>query len=176
MVATAFSRFLLIIQRSHVGAERRPFCHTYPYAISAHVKISEPDHWRSGHQVASSALTSEKVCMLVIATPNDWSPWNLQRLISLTVSIKCLSGSFDVGDPRSGQFCDLSIISKWEKIERRLFWTKAIGNTLEHRITVRIDTLSQNIGTSYPYSCRRGHFRSWKITAVFSQQLFIETG
>ena len=27
----------------------------------------------------------------------------------------------DIGDLRSGQFCDLSIISQWEKNERRLF-------------------------------------------------------
>ena len=46
------------------------------YTFSAHfVKISDPGHWRSGHQVTSSDLTSEKVWMFVIATPNDRSRW-----------------------------------------------------------------------------------------------------
>ena len=37
---------------------------------------------------------------------------NFQRLISVTVSIKYLSLNLDIGDLRSGQFCDLSIIQR----------------------------------------------------------------
>ena len=45
MMATAFSRFWLIVERSHVGAEHRHFLHTYSYIISAHVvEISDPGH------------------------------------------------------------------------------------------------------------------------------------
>ena len=52
MMDTAFCRFWLIVERSHVGAERRHFWHTYSsYIFSAHVKISDPGHSRSGHQV-----------------------------------------------------------------------------------------------------------------------------
>ena len=168
MVASAFSRFWLIVERSHVGAERRHFQHTYSYVFSAHFrKISDQGNSMSGHQVMSSDLTSEKGWMLVIATPTDWSPWNFQRLISLIASIKQLSQNLDIGDPRSGQFCDLSIISQCEKNERHLFWTKTIWNTLEHRVTVIIDNLNHNIATSYPSSCRRGHFRSWKVISNF---------
>ena len=40
--------------------------------------------------------------------------------------------------------------------------------TLKHRVTGRLDTLSRNIATSDPSSCRQGHFRSWKTTSSFS--------
>ena len=57
------------------GAERRRFWHTCSCIFSAHVvKISDPGHLRSGHQVTPSDLTSEKIRMLVIATPIDRLP------------------------------------------------------------------------------------------------------
>ena len=37
---------------------------------------------------------------------------------------------------------------QWDKIERRLFWTKTILNTLKHRVTGKIDTLNVKIATS----------------------------
>ena len=128
----------------------------------------DPGHSRSGHQVTSSDLTSEKLWMFVIATPKDRSPWNFQRLISLPVSMKRTSRNFDIGDLRSGQFCDLSIISQWEKNERRLSCTKTIQNTLKPLFTCRIDILSRNNVTGDPSSSRQGHFRSWKVTSSFS--------
>ena len=64
------------------------------------------------------------------------------------------------GHSRSGQFCDILIISHREKNEIRLFWKKAIRNTLKHRVTGRLDTLSRNIENSDPSPCRQGHFRS----------------
>ena len=112
-----------------------------------------------------------KVLILVIATPNDRSPWNFERLIIITVSIKCISRNFYIGDPRSGQFCDLSFICQCEKIERSLFWTKTIWNTLKPPVRCRLDILKRNIATSDP-SCRRGHFRSWKLTSSFSEITF----
>ena len=72
---------------------------------------------------------------------------------------------------RSGQFCDLSIISQWKKIERM----KIIRNTLKHRLTGRIDTTNRNIAASDSSSCRQGHLRSWKVTRRFSAILLIET-
>ena len=48
--------------------------HTCLCIVSAHVvKISDPVRPRSGHQVTSSDLTSEKVSMFVIVTPTDRS-------------------------------------------------------------------------------------------------------
>ena len=66
--------------------------------------------------------------MLVIARPITFK---LSRLISVTVSMKCIFRNLEIGDLRSGQSCDLSIIpkSQWENNERRLFWTKTIWNT-----------------------------------------------
>ena len=125
------------------GPQRHRFWHTLSYIFSAYVvNLSDPGHTRSGHQVASSDLTSWRVWMLVKATPTEWFPWNYQWLIQVTVSIKCISPSFDIGDQRSGQFCDLSPKCQWEKIEKRLFWTKTILNTfsLKHKITGTIDT------------------------------------
>ena len=52
--------------------------------------------------------------------------------------MKHRSQIFDIGDLsdlRSGQFCDLLIVSQWEKNEKRLFWTKTIQNTLKHQVT-----------------------------------------
>ena len=41
------------------GGARRRFWHTLSYIFSAHVvKISDPGHAKSGHQVTSSDLTS----------------------------------------------------------------------------------------------------------------------
>ena len=69
-------------------------------------------------------------------------------LIEVTESIKCISQNFDIGFLRSGQFCDLSIISQWDKIENRLFGIKTIINILKHRVTGRIDNLNRKIATS----------------------------
>ena len=119
--------------------------------FSAHVlKKSGPGHSKSDHQVTSSDPTQEKVWMLVIATPNDGSLWNFQWLIAVTVSIRFLSRNFDIGKPRSGQFCDPFVISQGEKIERCFFWTKTIQNTLKHRVTSRLGILNRNIATSDP--------------------------
>ena len=67
------------------------------------------------------------------------------------MSIKFISQNFDIGDLRSGQFCDLSIISEWEQNEMRFEQKKKnIKNTLKHRVRGRIDTLSRNIVTDDP--------------------------
>ena len=95
------------------------------------VKISNRGHSRSGHKVISSGLTS-----------------------AVPVSVKFLSRIFYIGDLRSGQFCDLFIMSLREN-ERRLFLTK----TIPWNIWLQEDlTLSRNIATR-PSSCRQGHFR-----------------
>ena len=70
--------------------------------------------------------------------------------------MKRISRNFDIRNPRSGQFCDLSIISQWEKNERCLFWTKTIQNPLKHRAIGRLETLSRNIVTGDPSSCHQG--------------------
>ena len=128
------------------------FWHTCVYIFSAHVvKTSDQGHSRSGHQATSSDLTSEKVWMLVTATPNARSPWNFERLISLPVSIKYISRNFVIDDPRSGRFWDLSITStSMGESKRHIFWKKTIRNTLKHRFAVRFDSLTQNIGTNDP--------------------------
>ena len=67
-------------------------------SFSAHVvKSTDPGHSRSGHQVTPNDFTSEKVWMFVIATPIYRLPWNFQRLISVTVSVKRVSRNFDIG-------------------------------------------------------------------------------
>ena len=128
------------------------------------MKISDPSHWRSGHQVTSSDLTCRKN-LNARHSCTHWPITNFQRWISVTVSIKYLYHNFDIGDPRSGQFCDLSILNQWEKIERRLFWAKTILNTFKHRFTSRLDTQNRNIATSDPLSCRQGRSTrwSWKV-------------
>ena len=103
-------------------AEHRRFWHACSYIFSANVKISELGRSRSGHQVTWSDLTSEKGWIFAITTRTDRFLCNFQRLIWVAVSLKRLSPDFDIGDLRSGQFCDLSVFSQWEKIERRYLW------------------------------------------------------
>ena len=110
-----------------------------------------------------------------IAEPNDRSPWNFERLTSVTVSIKCLFRNFDLDYLRSCQFCDLSIISQWEKKERHLFWTKAMLNTIQNQVTGRLDNLSRNIATSDPSSFCQGHLTGHRAPTVIRQEHLIET-
>ena len=105
------------------------FWHTCSYILFAH--ISDLGHSRSGHQFTSSGLTSEKVWMLVIATPIGRSPRNFQRLISVTVSRKCIARNFDIDDLRSGQVCDLFIMLVGEKWKTPLL-EKTIRNSLSN--------------------------------------------
>ena len=51
----------------------------------------------------------------IFAISIDRSRWNLQGLLRLTGYKKCISRIFYIYDRRSGQFCDLPIISQWEK-------------------------------------------------------------
>ena len=140
------------------------FCHAVFCNLAAHVvKISDLGRSRSGHQVTSSDLTSEKVQRLAIATSTERSLWNFQRLIWVTVCIKCISRIFDICDLRSGQFCDLSIISQWEKIEMRLFWTNIVQNALKHRFIGKHDTLNRKNAPVTPLCAPEvisGHERS----------------
>ena len=80
----------------------------------------------------------------------------LSAIDTIKMSTKCISQNFDIGDLRSGQFCDLFILSQWEKIEKRLFWMKPILNTLEHRVTGRIDNMNRKIATNDPSLCPQG--------------------
>ena len=105
--------------------------------------------------------------MFLNATPTERLPWNFQRLLQARVCIKCVYQNFHIGDLRSGQFCDLPIISQWEKNERHLFWMKTF-ETHKHRFSDILDTLRRNIATTDSLSCRQGHFRSWKFTSSFS--------
>ena len=88
------------------------------------------------------------------------------------MSIKCIFPNFDIGDQRSGQFCDLSMKCEWEKIEKRLFWTKTILNTLslKHQVTGRIDNLNWKIATSAPLhdpKVTSGHERSLTVSRKY---------
>ena len=97
-------------------SQRRRFWYTSSYIFSTRVvKISGPGRSRSGHQVTSNNLTWEKFeCSLAIL--NAQSLWKFQRLISVPASIKCKSRNFYIGHPRTGQFCDLSIIRRKMKV------------------------------------------------------------
>ena len=96
---------------------------------------------RSGHQVRPSDLTSQKVCRHVTSTVFKRTRWNFHDYIRAPeLRFKFLSRNFHIGDFGSCHYCRFAIISQWEKIERRLFWTKTILNTLEHQATGKLDT------------------------------------
>ena len=111
--------------------------------------------------------------MLVIATPYDRSTWNFQRLVSVRVSIKLLYLIFYIGDPGSGQFCNLFITNQWEKNERRLFWTKTTRTLSKHRFTIQLD-LTTWVGILRPVTTRHvakvisGHERSPEVFSAIT--------
>ena len=85
-----------VVQTENGGTKRHRFWHTYLSILFAYVvRISDPSHSRSGLWVTSSDLTSS-VWMFAIATPTEQLPWTLQRLIPVTVSIKCIARNFDI--------------------------------------------------------------------------------
>ena len=49
------------------------------------------------------------------------SIWNFQELIKVSAPTKCISLNFDLGDLRSGQFWDLTIIRQWENVQTPFF-------------------------------------------------------
>ena len=91
-----------------------PFFTHCLYIFFAHLKSSDQGRSRSGHQVTSSDLTSES---LNARHPRNYtttarSPRNFQQLIWVTVSIKCRSRNFEIGDLSTCQFCNISITLK----------------------------------------------------------------
>ena len=98
------------------GAERRRFWHSQFIHLfrtlcenfrPRSLKVRSPGHDKWPHL--------RKFWMHLIATPNDRSPENVQPLISVNRNVKCISWNFDIGDLRSDQFCDLSIISSLDE-------------------------------------------------------------
>ena len=47
--------------------------------------------------------------------------WNFRNMMRTSVPTKHISRIFDIGDLRSGHFCDLPIISQWAKINSVIF-------------------------------------------------------
>ena len=130
---------------------------------------------------------SRKMCDVIPKEPHspDWSPVkprlfdrrsrggrrHLNRAqIFVMVSIKCISRNFDIGDLRSGQFCDLSIISQWEKKMKGASFARKPLKTLSN-IELQVE-LTSWIGILRPVTPRlvakviSGHERS---PAVFRQ-------
>ena len=95
------------------------------------------------------------------------SPWTFRCFISVKVSIKCLSRSFDIVDLWSGRWSLRPLHCQWEEIESRFFWTKPIQNTLKYRVTSRLDTMNRKLETSHLFSSPRSHLRWWNVTSNF---------
>ena len=127
-------------------------------------KVRSPGHVKGPHLIkslnASQSYTDWTIALKLSVIDTSYSVW------------KCISHNFDIGDQRSGQFCDLSIISQWEKIQKRLFWMKVILNTLKRLVLGKIDNLNRKFATSDPSSWPQGHFRQWKVTGSFSEITF----
>ena len=87
--------------------------------------------------------------------------WNFQNMMSSSVPTKRISRIFDIGDLRSGHFCDLPIISQWEKKSTPLYlhWPKHIRVEL-YRIG-EVWTIRVKICIAYP---SKGHLRSPDVT------------
>ena len=121
----------------------QPFFNTCQCIFFARVvDILDIGHSRSGHQITSSDLTSEKKCNARYSY-TDWPPvaLTLSRVDIRNSVYKYLSQNLDIGDLRSGQFATSQLcICQWEKIERRLFWTKPLETF--SNIGLRVDLTS----------------------------------
>ena len=102
-VAPSFSEHLFI-HSFHICSENfRP----------RSLKVRSPAHVKWPH------LT--KSLYVLKATPTEPSPWNVQRLIHVTISIKCLYQNLDISDLRSDQFCDFSINKLTRQVVEGIF-------------------------------------------------------
>ena len=155
------SGFFQIVKKT-----RRRFWDTLPYIFSALVvKISGPGHVRSGHVKWPHLIKS----LNLRQSYTDWTIALKLSAIATSNSIyKIFISEFWYRWPKVRSIL-WSLQSQREKIEKRLFWTKPILNTLKHRVTGRIHTLNRKIATSDPSSWSHGHFRSWKVTGSFQQ-------
>ena len=122
---------------------------------------------RRSHKL-SNLFTSENVWLLVIATPNVWSPWNFQRLISVPLYKNVYLGILISVTQGQVNFAASPLQVNGRKMKGASFERKPF-EALNHRVTGRPDIMSWNIVTSDPSPCRQGHFRSWKITSSFWQ-------
>ena len=85
------------------GAERRHFWYTCSYIFSERVKISDPRHSRSGLQVTSSDLTSEKFecsswlhrIVDYIETFSYWYPYKYLQNFCLGILISVTQGQIN---------------------------------------------------------------------------------
>ena len=92
------------------------FSPTLPPIFSAtFVKISTQCHVRSGHQVRSSDPTTKYLSNRATATMFQGKLRTFRNMMRSPVPTKRISRIFDIGDLRSGHFCDLPIISQWAK-------------------------------------------------------------
>ena len=96
-----------------MAAQRRHFWNTCSDIFSAHcVKILAPGHVRSGHKASSRDPTSEKVWSRAKVTVFVQSTSNFLTCVRGWIPTKRISRFFRIGDLRSGQFCDLPILSQ----------------------------------------------------------------
>ena len=142
------------------------------------VKVSDPGLSRSGHQVTTSDLTSEKVWIHVVATPND-RPLSKLPAIDIRNSIyEMFISQFWYRWPKVRSILRPReiIISQWRKNERRQFWKQPFETLSNIKLQVE---LTPWVGILRPVTPRHvfkvisGHERSpW---TVFRQHLLIGT-
>ena len=106
------------------GAQCHCFCASFSlFRIfsACIVKTSAQYYSTSGHQARSSDLMFKNIHTCVPATLREGSISNSQRLIRVIIHTKFASRIFNIRDLRSGQFCNLTVISQWEKFQPPLF-------------------------------------------------------
>ena len=86
--------------------------------------------------------------------------WNFRNMMRSSVPTKRISRIFDIGDLRSGHFCDLPIISQWAKNQLRYIYFGASVFEWKHRIG-HLWTLRVKKCITYP---SKGHLRSPEVT------------
>ena len=87
--------------------------------------------------------------------------WNFQNVMSSSLPTKRISQIFNIGDIRSGHFCDLPIISQWSKKSTPLYllWRKHIW--VESYRIGQLSTIYVKICIAYPL---KRHLRSTEVT------------
>ena len=76
--------------------------------------------------------------------------WNFQNMMNSSVPTKRISRIFDIGDLRSGHFCDLPIISQWAKNQLRYIYFGASMFEVESYRIGQLWTIRVKICIAYP--------------------------
>ena len=95
------------------------------------------------------------------------SIWNFQELIKESVPTKLIYRNFDFGDPRSGQFWDLTAIRQWENVHMPPFPKVRVAKCYLSQYILTLGHSRWPVSSFDPMTPPSGHLRSYEVTFAF---------